>query len=131
MTLSSILLAEEGGEFEDLYNALAATLQPPKKGEATAKPIRVARRFSSGANLDFLLFAYHAQANAQGAGELDVQVKVLQGEKIIYDSPPATMPISAEQIAQGAACTARLSLLSAARLPLPKALRSIPASTMA
>lgn len=112
LALSSILLAEEGGEFGDIYNALAATLQPQKKSaETPANTIRLAHRFKSGANLDFLLFAYNAQPNAQGAGELGVQIKVYKGETEIYSSPPDTMTLSAEQAVQGAACEARLSLL--------------------
>ncbi len=113
LALSSILLAEGEGEFGAVYNSLAATLQPQKKSAASpSDTMHIARHFKSGANMDFLLFAYNAQTNSQGAGELGVQIKVYKGETEVYRSAPDTMSLSAEQAGQGAACEARLSLLS-------------------
>lgn len=116
LQLSSIFLAEEGRDLADIYNALAATLQPKKPqenaGGPATNPLQPIRRFSRGANLDFLVFAYHAQLTAQGTGGLSIRTKVLAGGQTIHTSPPNDMPLSAEMAGQPVPVVARLPLAS-------------------
>jgi hypothetical protein len=114
LTLSSVFLAEEGNDIEDIYNALAATLQSrgakENPGESGAKPLQPARRFKRGSNLDFLLFAYNAQKNAQGTGSLSIQLKVIARGQTIYSSPPSEMPLKTDQPGNATPCLARVPL---------------------
>ena len=111
LTLSSLFLAEEGANLVDIYDSLAATLQgTTENGGAGIKPLQPVRQFKHGASLDFLLFAYNAQMNEQGVGNLLIQIKVFSRNKVIYTAPPNEMPVSAEQQAAGAPFLTRLPL---------------------
>jgi VWFA-related protein len=114
LALSSIFLTEEGKDLADIYDAFAATLQPQEakknSGTPAANTLQPVRRFKRGTNLDFLLFAYNAQTNPQGVGNLSIRIKVLAGGKAIYTSPPSGVAVNTEHAQQGFPCVARLPL---------------------
>lgn len=110
LTLSSLMLAEAGNGLEDTYNGFAALLE--SNGANAGQPLRPTRRFQSGGNLDFLLFAHNLQANAQGVAGVIIQIKVLKNGTTAYAAPPGEMALTAEQIGQGYPCVARLPLLA-------------------
>lgn len=116
LVLSSLILTEEGKDLADIYNGFAALLQPngsnENPGQPAANTLQPIRRFQRGTNLDFLLFAYNLQTNAQGAGEVTIRIKVLAGGATIYTAPPGDMPLNLEQAGQGYPCVARLPLLT-------------------
>jgi len=116
LVLSSLVLAEEGQDQADIYNGFAALLQPNGSKENSGPPatnvLQPVRRFERGTNLDFLLFAYNVQTDAQGAGRLSIRIKVLTDGAVIYTAPPGDMPVSADQAGQGHPCVARLPLFT-------------------
>ncbi len=113
LTLSSIFLMT--GNDPNLANVAVSQadneLTNAQKEQMASKPAQVARRFKSGANIDFTLFAYNGKRNNNGDTDLVVQSQVFSGSKVVFASPLTKMSsLTASNDANYVPYAARLSL---------------------
>ncbi len=83
LTLSSILLS------------VGEDSQTVKEENYRPRPSTAKRRFKRGGKIDFLLFTYNAKLE-KGSPDVVIQSQVYSGSKMVYASPLAKIPASAD-----------------------------------
>lgn len=102
LTLSGILLSSGNQKVSDLQNTSNESEYKPRPSSAT-------RKFKSGGDMDFLVFAYNPKVEKNSV-DLIIQSQVFAGSKLIYASPPARMSLQPDADLQRVPYAARVSL---------------------
>lgn len=102
LTLSGILLSSGDQKVSDLQNTSIESEYKPRPSSAS-------RKFKSGSDMDFLVFAYNPKVEKNSV-DLIIQSQVFAGSKLVYASPPARMSLQPDADLQRVPYAARVSL---------------------